>query len=194
MPPSAATSGTAARRRLRKSPITSSRLASRPTTRKKSAMSPSLTQWRRSSEMAQPPSRIESSVVQTDSYECGQGEFAQTSAASVAATSAAAPPVSVVRKSRSGAAAVRAHDVRSIKRPWLRPMTSASRKAVRPLVSPRGMAAGYSGDRLERHLGRQRGTRRARGGGGPHEGGGGNVRAVPPRDDGGGNGGLVSAQ
>ena len=48
-PPTAASAGSAAARRSRSSPTTSSRLISRPTTKKKIAISPSLTQCRRSS-------------------------------------------------------------------------------------------------------------------------------------------------
>src|SRR4051794_23925238 len=70
--------------------------------------------------MPELPRWIENLVVQTDSYECGQGEFAHTSAATVAQSSTTAPPVSVVRKSRSGAATLRAHAVRAPKLPRLR--------------------------------------------------------------------------
>ena len=75
-------------------------------------MSPSLTQSRRSSDSASSPIRIDRSVVQNDSYDSHQGRFAQISAASDAASSAAALLVSVVRKLRSGAATLRAHAVR----------------------------------------------------------------------------------
>src|SRR5204863_421615 len=92
------------RLRSRSSPRSISRLASSPTTRKKKVIRPSLTQCRRSIVMWALPRLIESLVVQTDSYECDQGEFAHRSAAIVAASSTAALPVSVVRKSRTGAA------------------------------------------------------------------------------------------
>jgi hypothetical protein len=55
---------------------------------------------------------MESFVVQTDSYESGHGEFAHRSAATAAHTNTVAPPVSVLRKSRTGAARFRAHAVR----------------------------------------------------------------------------------
>jgi hypothetical protein len=55
MPPTAARAGAAVRRGRRSSPVASSRLISRPTTKKNSVISPSLTQWRRSSVMASPP-------------------------------------------------------------------------------------------------------------------------------------------
>ena len=61
------------------------------------------------------PRLIESFVVQTDSYECDEGEFAHRSAAIVAASSTAALPVSVVRKSRTGAARLRAQAVLPVK-------------------------------------------------------------------------------
>ena len=57
--------GTATRRRSRSSPRSSWRLASSPTTRKNSVISPWLTQVRRSAEIASPPSRNESRVPQT---------------------------------------------------------------------------------------------------------------------------------
>ena len=47
-PPTAASTGSVAARRSRSSPTTSSRLISSPTTKKNTAISPSLTQWRRS--------------------------------------------------------------------------------------------------------------------------------------------------
>jgi hypothetical protein len=87
-------------------------LASSPTTRKKNVIRPSLTQCRRSSEMPSPPRRIESSVVQSDSYESDQGEFAHANAATVAHSNTTAPADSVLRKSLTGAARFRAHAVR----------------------------------------------------------------------------------
>ena len=82
---------------------------------KKKAIRPSLTQCRRSREMPSLPMRIESSVLQKDSYESGHGELAQMRAASAAQSSATAPADSVLRKSRTGAAMLRAHAVRSVK-------------------------------------------------------------------------------
>ncbi len=67
IPPSAAATGIARRWRSRSSPVSSSRLASSPTTRKKKVIRPSLTQCRRSSEIPSLPSVIESFVVQNDS-------------------------------------------------------------------------------------------------------------------------------
>src|SRR5436309_15323007 len=57
---------------------------------------------------------MESFVVQTDSYELDHGAFAHRSAASAAHSNTAAPPVSVLRKSRTGAARFRAHAVRPV--------------------------------------------------------------------------------
>jgi len=56
MPAAAATTGRAAPRQVRSSPTTSSRLISRPTTRKNRVMRPSLTQWRRSVSRVRRPS------------------------------------------------------------------------------------------------------------------------------------------
>src|ERR1700739_3264460 len=111
-PPSAATPGTARRRRCRSSPRSSCRLASRPTTRKNRVIKPSLTQWRRSVAISVLPIRIARFVVQTDSYECHPGAFAHTSAAIAAPSITIAPPSSVLRKLRTGAARFRAQAVR----------------------------------------------------------------------------------
>src|ERR1700684_4462401 len=113
-PPSAEIAGRAMRRRSRSCPMSISRLASSPVTRKKKAIRPSLIQWRRSWEIPLPPSWIDSLVVHSDSYELDQGELAHTHAARMAPSSTAAPPVSVVRKSRTGVARLRAHAVRSV--------------------------------------------------------------------------------
>src|SRR5450755_1960841 len=56
--------------------------------------------------------RIASVVVQTDSYECHPGTFAHTSAAIAAPSITIAPPSSVLRKLRTGAATFRAQAVR----------------------------------------------------------------------------------
>src|SRR4051812_13636354 len=114
MPPSAPTTGIATRERSRSCPRSSSRRASSPTTRKNSVISPEFTQPRRSIVTPESPRRIESTVRQNDSYESDHGEFAHTRAATVAPSSAVAPAVSVLRKSRSGAARLRAHAVRSV--------------------------------------------------------------------------------
>jgi DnaK suppressor protein len=89
-------------------------LASSPTTRKKNVIRPSFTHCRRSCEIPEPPTWIESFVVQTDSYELDQGEFAHKSAAAVAPSKTTALPVSVQRKSRTGDARFRAHAVRPV--------------------------------------------------------------------------------
>ncbi len=64
--------------------------------------------------MPPPPRPIESVVVQSDSYESDHGEFAHNSAPTAAQSNTAAPPVSVVRKSRTGAARFRAQAVRPV--------------------------------------------------------------------------------
>ncbi len=112
MPPIAASTGTASRRRSRSSPRSSSRLASSPTTRKNSVIRPSLTQWRRSVEMPPPPIRIASCVDHSERYESDHGEFAHASATTAAASTTIALAVSAPRKSRTGAVRLRAHAVR----------------------------------------------------------------------------------
>ena len=67
IPPKEANTGIASRWRSRSSPVSSSRFASSPTTRKKNVISPLLTQWRRSIEMPPLPTLIDSFVVQNDS-------------------------------------------------------------------------------------------------------------------------------
>ena len=64
--------------------------------------------------MPAPPRRTESFVVQSDSYEPDQGELAHDSAATAAHSNTSAPPVSVLRKSRTGAARFRAQAVRPV--------------------------------------------------------------------------------
>ena len=112
MPPIAANTGIASRRRSRSSPRSSWRLASRPTTRKNSVINPSLTHVRRSAAIPVVPMWIESSVVHTDSYVCHHGEFAHSNAAIAAPSITNAPPASVLRKLRTGAARFLAHAVR----------------------------------------------------------------------------------
>src|SRR6266446_3998277 len=91
--------------------MSNSRRASRPMTKKKNVISPSFTQWRRSSVTPAPPTRIERTVRQTRSYEPAS-MLTQTSAATVAASRNAALPVSVLRKSLSGVSRLRAQAVR----------------------------------------------------------------------------------
>ena len=62
MPPTAATAGTAMARQWRSSPNFSWRLTSRPTTKKNSTISPSLTQWRRSLASSASPTWTDSLV------------------------------------------------------------------------------------------------------------------------------------
>jgi hypothetical protein len=75
-------------------------------------------------EMPAPPRRTESFVVQSDSYEPAQGEFAHKSAATAAHNNTSALPVSVLRKSRTGAVRFRAQAVR--------PVSEAARVEVDP--------------------------------------------------------------
>ena len=58
------------------------------------------------------PTWIESSVVHTDWYVCHHGEFAHTRAAIAAPSMTNAPPASVLKKLRTGAARFLAHAVR----------------------------------------------------------------------------------
>ncbi len=90
--------------------MSNSRRASSPTTRKNRVISPLLTHSRRSSEIPCEPSRTERWVSQNVSYADGAA-LAHTSATSAAATSTAALPVSVRRKSRSGERVSSPHDV-----------------------------------------------------------------------------------
>src|SRR4051794_791103 len=78
-----------------------SRRASRPTTKKKNVMRPLLTQPRRSWLSTWPPSRNDSVVVQTSSYD-DVSMFTQTRAATAAVSSTAALLVSVRRKTCNG--------------------------------------------------------------------------------------------
>ena len=67
MPPTAASTGVATRRRSRSSPMSNSRRISSPTTKKKNAINPSLIQWRRSSDSSASPNCSDTSVCQNDS-------------------------------------------------------------------------------------------------------------------------------
>src|SRR3954453_12833469 len=159
IPPSAATTGIETRERSRSWPRSSSRLASRPTTRKNSVIRPWLTQSRRSIAIAWSPTRIDSTVRQNDSYESDHGEFAHTSAATVAPSSAAAPAVSVLRKARSGAARFPGHAVRPV---W--PAEGAASSAViapasaiaRHIFARRASRAPAPGSEDAADLGRER--------------------------------------
>ena len=89
-PAMAATIGTAARRRSVSSPMVSSRLTSSPTAKKKSAISPSLTQCLRSRTSSYGPTSTPASRCQNSSYVAPIGEFTQMIASRVAATRTAA--------------------------------------------------------------------------------------------------------
>jgi hypothetical protein len=75
---------------------------SSPTTTKKIAISASLTHSCRSRSMVWVPSEIERCVCQSSKYDSFHGEFAHTSATTVATTSATPPAASVRKKSRRG--------------------------------------------------------------------------------------------
>src|ERR1022692_323239 len=92
--------------------MSNSRRASRPTTRKKNVISPEFTQPRKLSARPVVPTRIDSAVCHVAAYP-DESMFAQASAASAAASSTAALPVSVRRNWRSGVSRLRAHTVRS---------------------------------------------------------------------------------
>ena len=110
-PPSPAATGSASRARSRSSPMSNSRRASRPKTKKKNVISPLFTHSRRSSDTPAPASRTDSRAPQTASYD-DASMFTQASAATAMPSSTAALPVSVRRNSRSGVCRFRAHAVR----------------------------------------------------------------------------------
>src|SRR5215831_8882843 len=110
IPPRPATSGIANRRRSRSSPMSNSRRASSPITRKKKVIKPLFTQPCRSWDMPKLPSRSEISVCHSVLYELAS-RLVQTSAPIVAASRTAALPVSVRRNCRSGVCRCRPHAV-----------------------------------------------------------------------------------
>ena len=111
IPPRPAASGTAIRRRSRSSPMSNSRRASSPITRKKNVIRPSFSQPCRSWDTPKPPTCSPIGVRQSDSYEAAS-TFTQMSAVIVAASRTAALPVSVRRNCRSGVCRCRPHAVR----------------------------------------------------------------------------------
>src|SRR3954453_16048960 len=167
MPPIAASTGTVIRWRSRSSPRSSSRFASRPTTRKKNVISPWLSQWRRSSAMPASPSRTESSVLHSDAYESDHGEFAQISAASVAVSSTAALPVWLPRNARTGAARLRAHAVRPLNAGAASVLNGLEARRAEALgADRRGLGAGGEDQRGRRLHEAVRAAHEARGPGG----------------------------
>src|SRR3990172_8011836 len=100
MPPSAAIAGRAAALGSLSSPETSSRLISRPTTKKKMTMRASLTTSRIDSSRWKPPTLNATWVLQNRSYVSPNGAFAQTNAAA-AARSRTIPPDDSTRVNRS---------------------------------------------------------------------------------------------
>ncbi len=95
--------------------MSNSRRASRPNTKKKNVISPLFTHSRRSSDTPAPASRTDSRAPHTASYDAAL-TLIHASAATAAATSTAALPVSVRRNTRSGVSRLRAHAVRPAKR------------------------------------------------------------------------------
>ena len=110
-PPRPAATGSASRARSRSSPMSNSRRASRPKTKKKNVISPLLTHSRRSSDTPVLTSRTDSRAPQTASYDDAL-MFTQASAATAMPSSTTALPVSVRRNTRSGVCRFRAHAVR----------------------------------------------------------------------------------
>src|SRR5580658_8668930 len=91
--------------------MSNSRRASRPATRKKNAISPEFTQPCQLSARPLLPDRIASTVCHVAAYPDGS-MLAQARAATVAASSTAALPVSVRTNRRSGVCRFRVHTVR----------------------------------------------------------------------------------
>ena len=108
IPPSAAMPGRTAADFSRSSPATSSRLISRPTTKKKMAIRPSFTQWVRSSRTEKLPMVTAISVCQKSTYDWSHGELAHTRAMTVAARRKTPPAASTSRNDASGRPSVRA--------------------------------------------------------------------------------------
>ena len=102
MPPSAAAIGSAARRSSRSSPTTISRLTSSPTTKKKIAIRPSLTQWRSECTKSTGPNRRPTGVFQKARNGSAAGELARARAAAVTASSAIPLVDSTCRKRAMG--------------------------------------------------------------------------------------------
>ena len=108
IPPTAATIGRAAVRGSRRSPLTSSYLISRPTTKKKITIRASLTQcWSDSSRCSGPTSSVRW-VCQSASYDDAHGLLAQSRAAAAASSRRIEPAASTRRNSRTGRATSRA--------------------------------------------------------------------------------------
>src|SRR6185437_1620197 len=95
IPPNAAATGNIALRGDASSPLSSSRLISSPTTKKKTAMSASLTNCSRSIRSAMRANSNEKCRAHSSVYWLPHGEFAHTRAAIVAASSTTPPDASV---------------------------------------------------------------------------------------------------
>ena len=104
MPPSAATTGSSALRGSASSPVTSSRLISRPTTKKNSVMRPSLIACSNGRSQREPAEgEADLDVPERPRTACASGEFARTSATSVNASNTSPPDASMWRNRVSGA-------------------------------------------------------------------------------------------
>ncbi len=104
----AAMIGSAAVFGSRRSPLTSSYLISRPTTKKKITINASLTQCCSDSSRCSGPTSSTRWVCQKESYDDAHGLFAHTSATAAAVSSSSEPADSMRRNSRTGRATSRA--------------------------------------------------------------------------------------
>ncbi len=102
MPPSAAITGRAAWRGSASSPTSSSRLSSRPTTKKKNAIRPSLIQWCRDISRRQLPMPMLTGSRTSCQYASARLLLARTRAATVAANSRRPPLVWLRMNSSKG--------------------------------------------------------------------------------------------
>ena len=108
MPPTAATIGSAAVLGSRRSPLTSSYLISRPTTKKKITISASLTQCWSDSSRCSGPTSMTRWACHNASYDDAHGLLAQIRAVAAASSSRIEPAASTRRNSRTGRATSRA--------------------------------------------------------------------------------------
>ena len=104
MPPSAAATGNTVLRGSRSAPCTNSRLISRPTTKKKIVIAPSLIQCCNVSSNALPPTVSPTLVCQRPAKAAAQGELAIPSAMSAQARSTMPPAASILKNLAKGPA------------------------------------------------------------------------------------------
>ena len=102
MPPTAAAMDSAATRGFLSSPMISSRLSSKATTKKNSVISPSLIQCRAEWRRANGPSRNPTGISQKAKKPWAQDEFERASAVAVHSSRTAPPAVSMRRNRASG--------------------------------------------------------------------------------------------